>query len=342
MWIWRQTVKTATILCAIALATTPAIAAEDDAHSLCLPDGPPPEEGYVPYEGGIEWRDVKVIDGVPAYLWEHGCGPTAAGMVVGYWDGHGFPLLIPGDASSQTWRVDQAIATSGGPGTHYSDYSLPLDNPEHDPYPLRDRSEWPPGDEHDSDSLADFMRTSWSVDGMYYGWSFGNLVDNALSDYVVWSNAEHGADYAAMSWNETWGEFSWNDFVAEIDADRPIVLLVDSNGDGWTDHFVTAIGYRDTQGYPEYACLDTWSTGIRWERFRQMSDKYDWGIHGATYFVPAHRCPPDVNGDGVVDVTDLLALLGNWGGTGDGDINDDGVVDVEDLLMLLAAWGECP
>jgi hypothetical protein len=53
-------------------------------------------------------------------------------------------------------------------------------------------------------------------------------------------------------------------------------------------------------------------------------------------------CPEDLNGDGLVNTTDLLLLLGNWGGTGDGDINDDGVVNTADLLLLLAAWGECP
>jgi len=53
-------------------------------------------------------------------------------------------------------------------------------------------------------------------------------------------------------------------------------------------------------------------------------------------------CPEDLNGDEQVNTADLLMLLGNWGGSGDGDINDDGVVNTADLLMLLAAWGECP
>jgi hypothetical protein len=49
--------------------------------------------------------------------------------------------------------------------------------------------------------------------------------------------------------------------------------------------------------------------------------------------------PADINGDGVVDVQDLLALLAEWGGTsGPADINGDGIVDVQDLLALLAAW----
>jgi hypothetical protein len=47
----------------------------------------------------------------------------------------------------------------------------------------------------------------------------------------------------------------------------------------------------------------------------------------------------DLNGDGAVDVDDLLQLLANWGKSGSGDLNDDGVVDVDDLLILLGAWG---
>ena len=52
----------------------------------------------------------------------------------------------------------------------------------------------------------------------------------------------------------------------------------------------------------------------------------------------------DLTCDGVVDVSDLLALISNWGSCPGGsictgDINGDGAVDVSDLLMLLANWG---
>jgi hypothetical protein len=61
------------------------------------------------------------------------------------------------------------------------------------------------------------------------------------------------------------------------------------------------------------------------------------------YAPPAAPCPADVNGDLVVDVLDLLAVLAAWGATsGPEDINGDGVVDVLDLLELLAGWGPCP
>lgn len=47
--------------------------------------------------------------------------------------------------------------------------------------------------------------------------------------------------------------------------------------------------------------------------------------------------------DGVVNTVDLLALLGEWGGSGTPrDINYDGIVNTADLLALLGAWGPCP
>lgn len=58
---------------------------------------------------------------------------------------------------------------------------------------------------------------------------------------------------------------------------------------------------------------------------------------------PAPACPSDFNGDGTVDVADLLILLAAWGacdGCGE-DLNGDGVVDVADMLILLSDWGSC-
>ena len=55
-------------------------------------------------------------------------------------------------------------------------------------------------------------------------------------------------------------------------------------------------------------------------------------------------CAPDVNGDGNVDVNDLLAVIADWGSSGSEgtDINGDGVVDVNDLLLIISSWGACP
>ena len=57
------------------------------------------------------------------------------------------------------------------------------------------------------------------------------------------------------------------------------------------------------------------------------------------------RCVADISCDGMVNVTDLLALLAAWGACPApclADTNEDGSVNVTDLLILLGAWGLCP
>ncbi|MDP7006568.1 MAG: GC-type dockerin domain-anchored protein, partial [Phycisphaerales bacterium] len=53
-------------------------------------------------------------------------------------------------------------------------------------------------------------------------------------------------------------------------------------------------------------------------------------------------CPGDINGDGNVDVSDLLTVIDQLGLTDSpADVNGDGVVDVSDLLAIVDAWGPC-
>jgi hypothetical protein len=59
---------------------------------------------------------------------------------------------------------------------------------------------------------------------------------------------------------------------------------------------------------------------------------------------PADIIYADVNGDGIVDVLDLLEVLALWGPTSGcalADLDMDGTVDVLDMLEVLAAWGSC-
>ncbi|MHC5029131.1 MAG: choice-of-anchor B family protein, partial [Planctomycetota bacterium] len=55
-------------------------------------------------------------------------------------------------------------------------------------------------------------------------------------------------------------------------------------------------------------------------------------------------CPADANGDEVVDVEDMVAVILDWGCIGGsclGDVNADGTVDVADLIEVVLAWGDC-
>ena len=115
---------------------------------------------------------------MPSYNWYRGCGPTAAGMVIGYWDEHGFDDLVDGDSSSQTDEVKNMMSTQG----NWDDYCLPLDSSG--PI-LDDKSEPPSGDEHNNNCVADFMDTSQSARSLRYGWSWYSDVDNGFSGYII-------------------------------------------------------------------------------------------------------------------------------------------------------------
>lgn len=58
------------------------------------------------------------------------------------------------------------------------------------------------------------------------------------------------------------------------------------------------------------------------------------------------QCAGDVNNDHAVNVSDLLAVISNWGPTSPNfpaaDIDQNGVVNVSDLLAVISHWGACP
>ncbi len=161
------------------------------------------------------------IENVPAYSWYHGCGPTAAASVLGYWDLHGMDNLF--DASgwadvSLTMNVQEQISSAA----HNAKYDPSPDNPN---LPI------PP-----DTSIADFFRTS--EDGLGYGWSYLSYAVTAFEGYGAYRG------YEINAWNVSCGsQFGWSDLVTEIDNGRPMMFLVDTDGNNSTDHFIPVLGY---------------------------------------------------------------------------------------------------
>jgi hypothetical protein len=59
--------------------------------------------------------------------------------------------------------------------------------------------------------------------------------------------------------------------------------------------------------------------------------------------IPVAECPADLNNNGIVEIQDVLLLLGEFGCLADcsiGDLNEDGAVTAADILLLLSAFGE--
>ena len=211
---------------------------------------------------------IVTISDVPAYSWYHGCGPTAAASVIGYYDLNGYDSLF--DASG--W--DDVRLTSNV----QDEISSPAHNSKYDPDPDDPLLPDPP-----DTSIADFFHTS---EGQLHGWSYLSDADDAFIDY---------ADYQGYSdwnaWNESYaaGAFTWNELTNEIDNNRPMMFLIDTNADGGTDHFVPIFGYNDVTY--EYGCYTTWSEDetIRWEKFQGMG--HSWGIGYATFIAPGASDP---------------------------------------------------
>jgi hypothetical protein len=282
------------IVAALAIATPDlALAAAPDDMSFAgalTTTGPTPPPGVLPpasARGALAVGAGEVLlSGVPSYLWHDGCVPTSAGMLVGYYDGHGFPDLIPGDASTETAAVDQAIASHGSSAAphHYEDYALPMD--DEGPI-LSDQSEDPEGN-HADDCLADFTQTSFSSLGLAYGWTYTDELGSAVRKYAALT--EPSAVVTAREYS-TYGSdpITFDVLRTEIDAGRPMVLYVDSSGSGVNDHAVLGMGYRETNGYPEYACRDTWYDTVRWSRFQVDGVDRKFEVFGGTAvtFTPA-------------------------------------------------------
>ena len=73
-------------------------------------------------------------------------------------------------------------------------------------------------------------------------------------------------------------------------------------------------------------------------------------LSGSAYLFDAAapgKCPWDLDGDGIVDVDDLLEVVHNMGSCKDPDncpwdVNGDGVVDGADVSEVATHFGSCP
>jgi len=240
--------------------------------------GPAPPPGVVSPPLG-DSKTAIMLDGVPAYLWRHGCGPTSVGMVLGYWDARGFDNLISGSAATQTGDVDQAIASGGsssssypaGSEQHYEDYARPEDAP---PTMQQDDALQQGRTPHADNCVADFMGTSRSSANNYYGWSWSSGVVPSFTGYVALRSSHYIPSSSVYYFGST---LTFSVVRQEIDAGRPMVFLVDSDGNGDTDHFIPVIGYN--AGPPQtYIYYNTWDLQAHESEFRGMSNTYPWGV----------------------------------------------------------------
>ncbi len=226
---------------------------------------------------------------VAAYNWYHGCGPTAAGSIFGFWDLHGYANLFvaSGAAVYLTSNVQDHISSPEHNAKYdgWDDPSLPV----------------PP-----KTSIADWFMTS--VDPLPDGWSYQSDAPGAFTGY----GAYRGYNFSA--WDKAYGPdgFTWSAFRGEINAGRPMLFLVDSSGVGETDYFVPVFGYDDRgQDGLWYVMYTTWSVEetVEWRPFQGMGDEWDWGVGYATFVQPEGPPVPEP-GTWILLGSGILTALG--------------------------------
>jgi hypothetical protein len=123
----------------------------------------------------------------------------------------------------------------------------------------------------------------------------------------------------------------WDDSVFDIPADAVQAV-------------VTVYHQTSTREYMEFLR----DTNVTDDKGQIAYDQ--WVMHGQSAPVimdsgmielgGAEPVPGDVNGDGIVDVVDLLSIISAWGACSGcpEDVNDDGTVNVSDLLIAIANW----
>jgi PKD repeat protein len=240
-------------------------------------------------------HQVRIGD-VPNFRWYCGCAPTAAGMLMAYWDAHGFDGLVKGQSGQlQTLDINNMIASP----EHIWDYALVPDpnNPlrcddslgelipdNSTAYPLH----------HENNCLADFMHTSWFSEKIGYGQTLLSMVVEGLMQYTANAPRLAGSDavYVCYANELTSQSFKWEDLRYQIDTEHPMLVAVDVNGDGSTDHLVTVVGYCQIGSAKLFAFHSTWDNTVYWGTFEMMKRGTCYGVFsGFTYDIVGATAP---------------------------------------------------
>jgi len=253
--------------------------AEGETSPAIIFDSPEYPPDYVRYAGEIYNRSESgdlsvysvnaslgtvevVIGSVPPYIWHHGCAPTAAGMLLGYYDTTGWQGMITNsdvNPSSVSDNDYQSIASTA----HYQDYCLPMDE-DGDLQPDKSST----GGAHSSNCVADYMYSSFSSQGNTYGATSSGDIEDGVVDYMqaqypeldIWSG------YAYVHTGNVDDIFAT--LRARIDANHPVILGIDSSGEG-IDHAVIMVGYRynASTGLKQYIAYNTWDNDLHTYNF---------------------------------------------------------------------------
>lgn len=212
----------------------------------------------------------RILPGDVALEWHHGCTPTAVGMLMTFLDQNGYDSMVPWNdligSPSNGVLGEEAAASS----EHYENYALPMD--EGFASALPDKSQL--GGAHQWNSVADFLNTSFSINGTTYGSTQPGRIRTGMEGYLknqypeLWFNT-----YDFFVDTSVWLA-AWDLVKTLIDNNLPIVAGVDSSGSGYLDHAILIVGYRESETMLEMIAYNTWDSLLHAYPFLPAYDDY--------------------------------------------------------------------
>ena len=236
---------------------------------------------------------INTLTGVPAFDWSYGCAPTSAAMLFGYYDRTGYSDMYTGPTDGGVCPLDNSIwgetvypgitchecplsATHDGVDGrttrgHVDDYWIDLDNAGPDPWIVNGWIK-----HTHEDCTGDFMGTNQSafgnIDGgttFYYRTDGDPLYDftgcepdnrdgcHGLKLFVEsrgYSVQTNFSQYIKGQGSVPSKGFTFSDFMAEIDAGRPVLIqLIGRTVLGWGYDTTGNIVYiHDTQDHSSH------------------------------------------------------------------------------------------
>ena len=133
---------------------------------------------------------------------------------------------------------------------------------------------------------------------------------------------------------EVYAEYEWDYSTSTTDPEEHLIFYKWDFGDEITDW----LGPYDSGEIATWNHI--WDEPGEYAVSVKAKDQFDAESDWSDSLQVTVKKPGDIDGNGVVNVIDLLELLASWGEpSGPADINGDGTVNVVDLLILLANWG---
>ena len=168
------------------------------------------------------------------------------------------------------------------------------------------------------DYLYDMGVTSFGQNYLGIGSEDQDTGQTQVDGADVFDGISSGLSYPFFNWSDTISPSSEALLIFDGDAGNAAILKESESGGG-----------AMFLGFPFEAMSDAAQDQV-------LDVVVDW--IGPT----TPPCPADCNGDGGVNVTDVLSIIGDWGSTTGCDVNGDGVTNVSDLLEVISNWGACP